>query len=264
MWRRGSTALRLAGYLAAAALAASPVLAIPAGDARTQSFKLQSDGMRLYKEGNYRAATEAFQQVVSIHLNSFLAYYYLGASLIAERRYAEAIDPLKVALELSHPAHFTATELRYAIYAPAPSTLHFEVEVPESAVLSFGYGLTPAAHARAARAPLSFEVEATTGEGATVALPRALARPQDRLLLPRLVEPVQAHRGGLLPPGRGVRPRSVPHLQAAGDHEGGVRQARGRQRAAEETNNERRPAQARTCGQRLSRWGFGPAGGSAA
>ncbi len=100
MWRRGSTALRLAVCLAAAALAVSSVLAIPAGDARTQSFKLQSDGMRLYKEGNYRAATEAFQQVVSIHLNSFLAYYYLGASLIAERRYVEAIDPLKVALDL--------------------------------------------------------------------------------------------------------------------------------------------------------------------
>jgi choline-sulfatase len=89
--------------------------------------------------------------------------------------------PLKVALELSHPAHFTATELRYAIYAPAPSALHFEVKVPESAVLSFGYGLTPAAYARAAKAPLSFEVEATTGDGATVALyqeklPRSRAR----------------------------------------------------------------------------------------
>jgi tetratricopeptide (TPR) repeat protein len=100
MWRRGSTALRLAGCLAVASLAVCPALAIPAGDARTQSFKLQSEGMRLYKEGNYRAATEAFQRVVNIHLNSFLAYYYLGSSLIAERRYGEAIDPLKVALDL--------------------------------------------------------------------------------------------------------------------------------------------------------------------
>lgn len=100
MWRRGSTALRLAGCLAVAGLAVIPVLAISAGDARTQSFKLQSEGMRLYKEGNFRAATEVFQQVVSIHLNSFLAYYYLGSSLIAERRYGEAIDPLKVALDL--------------------------------------------------------------------------------------------------------------------------------------------------------------------
>lgn len=100
MWRRCSTAPRLAGCLAVVGLAVLPALAIPAGEARTQSFKLQSEGMRLYKEGNYRAATEAFQQVVNIHLNSFLAYYYLGSSLIAERRYGEAIDPLMVALDL--------------------------------------------------------------------------------------------------------------------------------------------------------------------
>jgi len=100
MCRRSSTAPRLAGCLAVAGLAVLPALAIPAGEARTQSFKLQSEGMRLYKEGNYRAATEAFQQVVDIHLNSFLAYYYLGSSLIAERRYSDAIDPLMVALDL--------------------------------------------------------------------------------------------------------------------------------------------------------------------
>jgi hypothetical protein len=29
----------------------APLLAISAGDARTTSFKLQSEGMRLYKEG---------------------------------------------------------------------------------------------------------------------------------------------------------------------------------------------------------------------
>jgi arylsulfatase A-like enzyme len=78
--------------------------------------------------------------------------------------------PLKVALELPYPAHFAARELRYGIYAPAPSALHFEVEVPESAVLSFGYGLTPAARARTARVRLFFEVEATTAQGETVAL----------------------------------------------------------------------------------------------
>lgn len=89
--------------------------------------------------------------------------------------------PLKVALELPHPAHFAATELRYGIYAPAPSALHFSVEVPESAALSFGYGLTPAAEARAAKAPLSFEVEATTEEGETVPLHRAaLSRSRGR------------------------------------------------------------------------------------
>jgi superkiller protein 3 len=75
-------------------------LAITAPDARTKSFKLQSEGMRLYRLGNYKDAIDAFRQVVNLHLNSFLAWYYLGASLVAERRYGEAIEPLKIALDL--------------------------------------------------------------------------------------------------------------------------------------------------------------------
>lgn len=77
-----------------------PAAAIAAADARTQAFKLQSEGMRLYKDGKYREATEAFQQVVNINLNSSLAYYYLGVCLLAERRYGDAIEPLKIALDL--------------------------------------------------------------------------------------------------------------------------------------------------------------------
>ena len=49
-----------------------------------------------------------------------------------------------------------------------------------------------------------------------VALPREIQGPGNGLLLPRLVEPLQAHRRGLLPAGRGVRPRSVPDLQTPG------------------------------------------------
>ena len=78
----------------------SPASAIPSREARTLSFRLQTEGMRLYKEGKYEDATEAFRQVVNINLNSFLAYYYLGASLVASRRYGEAIEPLKYALDL--------------------------------------------------------------------------------------------------------------------------------------------------------------------
>ena len=81
-------------------LAPSPARAISAGDARTTSFKLQSEGMRLYKEGKYKDAIEAFQQVVNINLNSFMAHYYLGLSLLADRRYGEAIEPLKISLDL--------------------------------------------------------------------------------------------------------------------------------------------------------------------
>ena len=69
MLRSGSRALLPICLLVLAAGAISPAGAISAGDARTQSFKLQSDGMRLYKEGKYRAATEAFQQVVKLKLN---------------------------------------------------------------------------------------------------------------------------------------------------------------------------------------------------
>src|SRR6266446_8780121 len=80
--------------------AAPPAFALTAQDARTQSFKRLSEGMRLYKEGKFHEATEAFQRVVHINLNSFLAYYYLGICLIAERRYGESIEPLKTALDL--------------------------------------------------------------------------------------------------------------------------------------------------------------------
>ena len=78
----------------------SPAPAIPSKEARTLSFRLQTEGMRLYKEGKYEDAVEAFRQVVNINLNSFLAHYYLGASLVASRRYGEAIEPLKYALDL--------------------------------------------------------------------------------------------------------------------------------------------------------------------
>jgi tetratricopeptide (TPR) repeat protein len=74
--------------------------ALTASEARSKSFKLQSEGMRLYREGKFVEAIEALRQVVNMHLNSFMAWYYLGASLLAERRYADAIDPLKISLDL--------------------------------------------------------------------------------------------------------------------------------------------------------------------
>ena len=86
--------------LAWVTLGISPAHALTASEARTRSFKLQTEGMRLYKEGKFKEATEVFQQVVNINLNSFMAYYYLGVCLIAERRYGDSIDPLKIALDL--------------------------------------------------------------------------------------------------------------------------------------------------------------------
>jgi tetratricopeptide (TPR) repeat protein len=83
-----------------AAARVAPPGAMTAGDARTQSFKLQSDGMRAYNEGKYKEAIALLQQVCNIHLNSAMAWYFLGLSLAAERRYSEAVDPIKIALDL--------------------------------------------------------------------------------------------------------------------------------------------------------------------
>jgi tetratricopeptide (TPR) repeat protein len=90
----------VAGALLLCVARPAPLFAIAAADARTTAFKMQSEGMRLYKEGKYKDAIEALQQVVNLNLNSFMAYYYLGLSLVADRRYGEAIDPLKIALDL--------------------------------------------------------------------------------------------------------------------------------------------------------------------
>ena len=89
-------------FLALVLLLATPAaaFAFSASEARSRSFKLQSEGMRLYREGKYDEAIDAFRQVVNMHLNSFMAWYYLGASLVAERRYSEAIEPLKISLDL--------------------------------------------------------------------------------------------------------------------------------------------------------------------
>ena len=60
------------------------------------------------------------------------------------------------------------------------------------------------------------DIEPVFEEVGALAVPRAAGRPDDRVLVPGLVEPLQAHRGGLLPAGRGVRPRPLPDLHAPG------------------------------------------------
>jgi tetratricopeptide (TPR) repeat protein len=97
--RAATAALLLAAALLLPGFAA-PAGAMTAGDARTQSFKLESDGMRAYNEGRYKDAIALLQQVCNIHLNSAMAWYFLGLSLAAERRYSEAIEPIKIALDL--------------------------------------------------------------------------------------------------------------------------------------------------------------------
>src|SRR2546426_1635093 len=100
-------ALVLALCVCPAAPGVRPASAITALEARNTAFKLQSDAMRLYKEGDYRKAIELLRQVTNISLNSFLANYYLGLALSADRQYAESLEPLKTALELE-PGHIQA------------------------------------------------------------------------------------------------------------------------------------------------------------
>jgi len=99
--------LLLAASVGVAALAARPALAITSLAARNTAFKLQSEAMRLYKDGDYKKAIELLRQVTNLSLNSFLAHFYLGLSLSADRQYAQAVEPLKTALDLE-PGHIQA------------------------------------------------------------------------------------------------------------------------------------------------------------
>lgn len=72
--------------------------------------------------------------------------------------------PLKLFVQLGHRARPYATEARYALAAPAPSALTFETEIPESGVLSVGYGLLPAAQLPGAP-PVTFAVEVREAQG---------------------------------------------------------------------------------------------------
>src|SRR5438128_69500 len=88
--------------LACAALGTVPARATTAGEARTKSFKLQTEGMRLYKEGKFKEATEAFQQVVkaeaqyrqALEINVAFAdsYTHLGDLYLRRGRLDDAID----------------------------------------------------------------------------------------------------------------------------------------------------------------------------
>lgn len=100
---------RLLPTLVLVSLAAVPVpcLAGKAGEVRTGAFQALNEGVSAYKRGDYAKAIERLQASSSVALNSFRAYYYLGLALIGDRRYAEAVEPLTIALDLS-PTHLQA------------------------------------------------------------------------------------------------------------------------------------------------------------
>lgn len=75
-----------------------------ADEVRKNSFELISKGRTSYKRGEYEKAAEQLGKASHMALNSFLAHYYYGLSLFALRRYSEAVEPLKIALDLN-PKH---------------------------------------------------------------------------------------------------------------------------------------------------------------
>ena len=84
-------------------------------------------------------------------------------------------------------------------------------------------------------------------------------RPRDRLLLPGLVEPLQARRRGALPPRRAVRGRPLPDVRAAGprqgrDRRGAPRQAHGGARREPSARPKRRPRRSSRSRRSRSRW----------
>ena len=93
--------------LLAAALAATPGFAGKANEVRRDAFKLLNEGVAAYNRADYRAAIVPLQKAAAMSLNSFPANYFLGLSLAGDRRYADAVEAYKVALDLD-PDHLQA------------------------------------------------------------------------------------------------------------------------------------------------------------
>ena len=92
--------LLVASILAGAVWVVSPALAGKAGDVRVEAYRLLNQGVAAYKRGDYAMAAEKLQRSAGMALNNFRAHYYLGLALIGDRRYADSIEALTVALDL--------------------------------------------------------------------------------------------------------------------------------------------------------------------
>jgi tetratricopeptide (TPR) repeat protein len=74
-------------------------LSIPA---LTQSIdQLHNEGVQLYNEGNYEAASERFLAALKINPKAIAPLEYLGGSLLRLERYQDAVDILSRALEIN-------------------------------------------------------------------------------------------------------------------------------------------------------------------
>ncbi|HKY32656.1 MAG TPA: tetratricopeptide repeat protein [Candidatus Polarisedimenticolia bacterium] len=82
---------------------------------RARVFKLLNEGIQAVKEGKPKEAIPKLESASRIALNSFRAYYYLGAAYKADRQYQKAIEPLEIALELD-PVNLQARVLLAECY----------------------------------------------------------------------------------------------------------------------------------------------------
>lgn len=90
-----------------AATAVTETHAGKAGEVRKSAFRLLNEGVAAYNRADYRAAIVPLQKAAAMSLNSFPAHHYLGLALAGDRRYAEAVDAYKIALDLE-PDHLQA------------------------------------------------------------------------------------------------------------------------------------------------------------
>jgi len=98
---------RLTIVLALGATTVSEPWAAPADKVRQDAFELLNEGVAAVNRGDYRTAVEKLERCASMALNSFRAHYYLGVALIGDRRHADAIAALRIALDLD-PSHLQA------------------------------------------------------------------------------------------------------------------------------------------------------------
>jgi len=93
--------------LTLAASAGTVLYAGKANDVRKDAFRQLNEGVAAYNRADYAAAIPPLQRAAASSLNSFPAHYFLGLALAGDRRYAEAVEAYKIALDLD-PGHLQA------------------------------------------------------------------------------------------------------------------------------------------------------------
>jgi tetratricopeptide (TPR) repeat protein len=81
--------------------------------------RLTNEGNRLYAASNYAAAEALFRAAIAAKPGAALGYCNLGAALIAERRFDEAIASLEKAIALDPALELARNNLNWAVQEKA-------------------------------------------------------------------------------------------------------------------------------------------------